>query len=173
MLDQKPKGFLCYVHINDEFDEGYITDFRGRLSGEVEAQMGKKFEIFQDPDKIHVGEPWKMRIENTLDMTMFFIPFITPHFFNSKWCCSEFKRFRKREKRLKRRDLIIPVYYINTSLIGDKTKKTTNTIAQEVAKRQYIDWRELRFEPIGSLTVKREIANIATQIRDRVQSLKK
>lgn len=41
-------GFMSYVRADDEHDAGYLTDFRERLSGEVRAQTGMRFDIFQD-----------------------------------------------------------------------------------------------------------------------------
>jgi len=108
---ESPAAFLSYVHFDDEHDNGRITEFRKHLSAEVRVQTGKDFPIFQDK-KIEWGENWKKRIQKSLTGSTFLIPVLTPNFFNSEACLEELEIFLKREKQLKRGDLILPVYYI-------------------------------------------------------------
>jgi cobaltochelatase CobT len=98
-LPHKPAAFFSYVHFDDETDGGRLTEFRKRLSAEVRVQTGEEFPIFQDKD-LKWGENWKKRIDESLDSTTFFIPVITPSFFNSQPCLDELERFLEREKKL-------------------------------------------------------------------------
>ena len=47
-MSQTPIAFLSYVNLNDQHDYGDLTQFRERLSGEVQMQTGEAFDIFQD-----------------------------------------------------------------------------------------------------------------------------
>jgi hypothetical protein len=66
-----PAAFLSYARFDDRHEKGRITRFRERLSGEVRMQLGGEFEIFQDHTDIAWGEPWKQRIDQSLDAVTF------------------------------------------------------------------------------------------------------
>jgi TIR domain-containing protein len=103
-----PAAFLSYAHLDDPHEGGRPTELRRRLSGEVSIQTGEEFDIFQDRNDIEWGEQWQQRIENSLDCTTLLIPILTPGFFKSPYCRSEFKRFLDRKQQLECSDLNEP-----------------------------------------------------------------
>jgi parallel beta-helix repeat protein len=169
MTGEKPIAFMSYSHFDDEHDGGALTTFCQRLSGEVHAQTGKDFPIFQDRKDIKWGQAWKVRVDESLDAATFLIPIITPNFFKSDYCRSELKQFLEREKNLGREDLILPVYYIETPLLEDSIRRKDDELAQIINERQYVDWRELRFEPFDSSETRKKMAALAVQIRDALE----
>jgi parallel beta-helix repeat protein len=169
MKNPKPVAFMSYVRFDDEYENGRLSQFRERLSGEVHAQTGEEFPIFQDRKDIEWGQNWKERVEDSIDQVTFLIPIITPSFFRSKACRDELERFLEREERLKRNDLILSVYYIDCPLLNDKSKCERDRLARVLAERQYADWRDLRFEPFTSPQVGKTLAQLAIQIRDALE----
>jgi F-box protein 11 len=163
-MSQHPIGFLSYVRDDDAHERGRLSEVAKRLSGEVRIQTGEKFEIFQDRNDIQWGQQWKERIEDSLDGVTFLIPIVTPGFFKSPACRAELERFLKREKTLKRNDLILPVYYVNCPILHDDEKRKSDPLAMIIAERQYADLRELRFEPITSPEVGKMLAKMGAQI---------
>ena len=155
---------MSYVRMDDAHENGRLSQFRERLSGEVRMQCGEEFEIFQDRNDIAWGQQWQQRIDGALDAVTFLISIITPAFFKSPACREEFERFLKREESLGRADLILPVYYVECPVLSNEAKRETDLIAKIIAARQYADWRELRFEPLTSSVVGRQLASIAKQI---------
>ncbi len=71
-------------------------------------QAGLAFPIFQNRNDIAWGDNWKARIEEGIDAVTSFTPIISPGFFQSSACRSEFERFRKREQAMGRDDLVLP-----------------------------------------------------------------
>lgn len=155
---------MSYVNDDDKYANGKITKFREHLSRAVKAHGGKPFEIFQDKEDIKWGQQWQERINDSLDATLFLIPIITPSFFNSKPCRDEFERFLKREGKLGRRDLILPVYYFDCPVLNDKEKLKQDSLAEIIAVRQREDWRELRFKPLSAVPVRKALTKMAEQI---------
>jgi F-box protein 11 len=174
MKNRKPAALMSYVHSDDKY--GHLTTFRERLSDEAQVQTGMEFLIFQDIKDIYWGEDWSHRIENSLlDEVTFLIPIITPSFFNSKPCRDELKRFVGREEKLRRNDLILPIYFVDTPLLNDVELRATDELAELIASRQWADWRDLRFEPFTNPQVGKSLAQLAVQLRDalaRVQRIK-
>ncbi len=163
-MSEHPVAFMSYVRFDDQHENGRLTEFAKRLSGEVRIQTGEKFHIFQDRNDIAWGQEWAQRLKESLGIVTFLIPIITPGFFKSVACRDELNRFLEREKKLQRSDLILPVYYVNCPLLGDAAKLKRDDLASVIAGRQYADWRELRFEPFTSPTVGKLIAQMASQI---------
>ncbi|HUY76182.1 MAG TPA: toll/interleukin-1 receptor domain-containing protein, partial [Ktedonobacterales bacterium] len=108
----QPAAFMSYAQFNDRHDDGFLTQLREKLSGEVQAQTGQPFHIFQDRKDIRWGQQWRERIEDSLDSATLLIPIITPSYLLSEPCRNEFQRFLQREAKLNRNDLILPIYYI-------------------------------------------------------------
>jgi F-box protein 11 len=160
---------MSYVRFDDKHEDGRLTDFRDRLSGEVRMQTGEDFPIFQDRNDIQWGQNWEERIEESIDEVTFLIPIITPNFFKSTACRAELERFLERERKLKRNDLVLPIYYVSSPVLDDETKRATDNLAQEISRHQYADWRELRFEPFTSPQVGKILAQLAVQIRDALE----
>jgi len=160
---------MSYVHFDDKREQGRLTQFREQLSDEVHFHTGEGFEIFQDRRDIKWGQQWRQRIGESLDASTFFIPIITPSFFKSEECRKELRAFLKHEKKLGRSDLILPVYYQDTPLLNDEERRKTDELAEEIAKRQWADWRELRFEPLTSPQVGKAFANLAAQICEALE----
>ena len=168
-MSEHPIGFMSYVRFDDEYENGRLTEFCNRLSGEVRIQTGEKFHIFQDRNDILWGQEWKHRLDESLEAVTFLIPIITPGFFKSQACRAELKHFIDREKKLGLNDLILPVYYVNCPILNDEKKREADPLARIIADRQYADWRELRFEPFTSPQVGKTLAKMATQIVEALE----
>jgi hypothetical protein len=119
MAERQPIAFLSYVRSDDDHDDGRITAFRKRLEGEVRMQTGKPFAIFQDRNDIAWGQHWEDRINSSLLDVTFLIPVLTPSFFQSPACRSEFQTFSLKEKMLGANRLILPLYYVVCDHLGE------------------------------------------------------
>jgi F-box protein 11 len=166
---KQPIAFMSYVRFNDQHDEGRLTQFRNRLSAEVEAQTAEQFPIFQDRSDIYWGQAWRDRIESSINSVAFLIPIITPSFFKSLPCRAEVEGFMAREQKLAQTDLVLPVYYIDCPFFNDPARREHDPVAGWLSKYQYTDWRDLRFESPTSTVVSRRLAELAVQIRDRLE----
>ncbi len=167
-MDRTPGAFMSYAHVDD--DDGRLTEFRNKLSAQTRKVVGEEFPIFQDHEDIKWGQEWEARIDESLAEVTFFIPIITPSFFRSKFCRDELTRFLEREERLGLK-LILPVYYIETPLIRDESRRSSDELAQKIASRQYADCRDLFIEDLDSPRIRRLMFDLATQICDTLEGL--
>lgn len=162
MKKRKPVAFMSYVHSDNKYKR--LTKFHKHLSDELEAQSGEEFPIFMDRKDIKWGQNWRERIEEALDAVTFFIPIITPKFFNSIECREELEQFLKREKKLRRKNFIFPVYYIDCRQLNDKEEQKNDKLAQEIANRQFLDWRDFRLKSITLVKCQEKLAEFASQL---------
>jgi parallel beta-helix repeat protein len=161
-----PAAFMSYVRFDDAHEDGQLSAFRERLAGEIRIQTGREFPIFQDRNDIAWGQNWRQRIEETLDEVTLLLVIVTPGLFQSPACRDEVARFRERERKLGRGDLILPVYYVGARELDDPDQRKADELATLLWSRQYADWRELRFEPLTSPVVRKALAALATRMRD-------
>jgi hypothetical protein len=138
---------MSYVRSDDEHDGGKITRFRMRLEGEVKMQTGRPFSIFQDRNDIQWGQQWEQRIAQSIADVTFLIPIVTPSFFESPACRSEFNAFLLREKTLGIARLILPVIYLGCDQL-DQSYTLSDPIAEILKTRNWTDWRPLRFKKL-------------------------
>ena len=157
---------MSYVRFDDAHEDGQLSAFRERLAGEVRIQTGREFPIFQDRNDIGWGQNWRQRIEETLDEVTLLLVIVTPGLFHSSACRGEVARFRERERKLGRADLILPVYYVSAREMDDPDLRKSDDLASLLWERQYADWRELRFEPPTSPVLRKAIAALASRMRD-------
>lgn len=163
-MPRPPAAFLSYVREDDENAGGGITDLRKRLEAEIRLVTGLDFTIFHDR-QIGWGEAWEERIDQALDASTFFIPILTPRFVTSPYCRDELSKFLGREEQLRRSDLILPIYYSDEPVINDPALRAADPLAAELARRQLVDWRDLRFQEQSSLEIKKLLASMAQQVR--------
>jgi len=164
MAAKPPDAFLSYTHFDDQYHGGAIGKFCDRLSMAVQAVTAKPFEIFRDVDGIELGENWRGRLNIALGEARFFIPILTPNYFESKACRDELARFLEFEKQSGRNDLILPIYYLDCRHLEDPELRATDPLAAAIHERQHHDWRKLRNKPFGSSAVRTELERLAHRI---------
>ena len=173
MSNGPQEAFLSYAREDDDHTDGWITRFRMQIEKAVSLERGRRFDVFQDTENISWGQDWQYKIDNALANSSILIPIVTPRFFESQQCKSEIRKFLNREVQLGRADLVLPVYLINTTWLNNHQESDfRDEVADVLAQRQLSDWRELRFAPAKSASVRRAIATLARSIVATVGSIK-
>jgi TIR domain len=164
VTSKPPDAFLSYTRFDDRRERGKISQFRQELEDEVRAVTGEAFKIFQDSDDIDVGERWSDKLDQILDMARFFIPILTPSYFNSPACRDELAKFLEAEERAGRRDLILPIYYIQCAVLENQELRKTDNLATIIYQRQRWDWRDLRHSDFRPRKVRLQLQRLAEAI---------
>lgn len=162
-------GFFSYSRDDDADSHGALSDLRSRIQGELRGQLGrtaKTFRLWQDKEAIPSGALWESEIHHSVAQSVFFIPIITPTVVASPYCRFELDAFLAREAALGRSDLVFPLLYITVPPLEDGVRREKDPVLSLIAKRQYVDWRELRHLDGNTTEVKRAIERFCTHIRD-------
>jgi formylglycine-generating enzyme required for sulfatase activity len=162
MAAKPPDAFLSYTRFDDR--RGDISAFREHLEDAVREVTGESFEIFQDVEGIGIGEHWPDKLDEMLDEARFFIPILTPSYFNSAACRDELEKFLRAEKRAGRRDLVLPIYYIRCPVLEDKELREADDLASAIHQRQRREWRDLRHNSFRHRNVRLRIDALAQEI---------
>ena len=82
----------------------------------------------------------------SIDHSVVLFPVVTPLYFSSASCREEILAFEKRQTKVERDDLILPIYYLFSEMMDDLDGVSTDeTKVAELLKRiQFEDWRAFR-----------------------------
>lgn len=154
-------GFWSYVHEDDDSVGGGIVNLARRLIGEFELLGAEPLRLFKDRD-IQWGEAWKERIDKELQETTFFIPIITPRYFQSEECRRELVEFKTAAARFKVSQLLLPIYYVTVPEMEEREPQ--DELMAYVKKAQREDMRETRLAEEMDATYRRLVNRLATRL---------
>jgi hypothetical protein len=159
-------GFFSYSRDDDQDSNNALSAIRALIQNELRARLGRSrqsLRLWQDQEAVAPGSMWESQINAAVQQSVFFIPIITPRVINSKYCGIEFKRFLDRERELGRDDLVFPILYIDVDELQDENQWRGHPLLEVIGQRQYVDWREYRYE-LDSPTLRRAAANLCAKI---------
>ncbi len=156
-------AFLSYARINDR--DGRLSWLKESLERAVQEWTGDHtFRIFQDVRDVRWGQQGSNTILEALGEVFVIIPIMTPSYFKSEWCRREYEQFVERESYLRRKDLILPIYWLTCDL-QNESARLGNPWAQGLWNHQWKDWRPLRTAQLGSPETLRFVEDLAEQIK--------
>jgi formylglycine-generating enzyme required for sulfatase activity len=164
MAAKPPDAFLSYTRFDDEYHGGAISAFREQLSMAVRAVTARPFEIFQDVDGIGLGEKWRKRLNIALGEVRFFIPILTPSYFESRACRDELQTVLEFEAEGGRDDLILPIYWLRCRVLEEANLRARDPLAESLNDRQRSNWLKLRHKPFNDPDVREALEALAEQI---------
>ncbi|MEW1546153.1 toll/interleukin-1 receptor domain-containing protein [Streptomyces tsukubensis] len=171
MTNVQPAGFWSYTHRDDQLDSGRIVRLSERIANEFEIITGEPLEIFMDKRSIEWGDAWRMRLDSALTGTTFLIPVITPNFLKSQECRREVIKFSGRAASLGLDELLLPIHYVNVpQLTYGSDDHPSDEVVQLIARRQWVDWRELRLEDEASPVYRQAVHRLALKISEVLES---
>lgn len=165
MPEEAAQAFLSYAHADDEYLEGGIIWLREELQRAMRVCTGKPFQIFMDKDGIKWGQHFPSRLDEALEGARFLIPIMSQCYFTSDYCRKEAEFFLDLESKAGRHDLILPIYLIDADVLEDLTLRKTDKLAEELAQRQYADWRDHALKLRKSPVTKRSVLDLAKQMK--------
>jgi hypothetical protein len=166
MASKPPDAFLSYTRFDDEYHGGAISAFREQLSMAVRAVTAKPFEVFQDVGGIGLGENWPKRLNIVLGEARFFIPILTPSYFESNACRAELQTFLEFENESGRDDLILPIYWLRCRVLEDPNLRTRDALAEIIHDRQRWPWQKFRNKPYSDPEVRAALEELAERIEE-------
>lgn len=156
-------GFWSYVHDDNTASFDKIVELGRDLQRVYQMISGTSVSLFIDRDSLEWGDAWKSVIKSNLGTVAFFIPVITPAFFQSPVCRSEFEAFAQRTEAEGLRGLLLPILWISVEGLEDEA--TEDKLMRTIQDRQWEDWRDLRHEPRGSELYSRTLEKMAHRIK--------
>lgn len=150
-------GFWSYARRDDEAERGRISQLSRDIAEQYSMHTGESVDIWLDLDRLRWGDRWRDGIQDALRRVRFFIPVITPRYFQRVACRQELTFFT-RATRSKYRGAVLPVYYED---LPEPHPDFPDPARELIDRYQRSDWRELRFTDPDSAAYRKEVRRMA------------
>lgn len=138
------KGFWSYVHADDDAHYGAVSRLADHLAAQYKSETGgRDLELFRDSAELKWGDNWRQKIKEAIAESAYFIPIVTPSYFESEECRKELLEFAAEAKAKQRPELVMPIYFMAVKKIEEKDD--SDPLVPLIVARQWEDWRNLRF----------------------------
>lgn len=155
-------GFWSYAHADDDADFGGITNLGRDIVAQYEMLTGEPIELFLDRDSLEWGDAWTSKVDGSLASVAFFIPVMTPRFFQSTECRRELRFFVTQANKLSLNELIMPLLYVDFP--GHHEEDPTDELIALVKKYQWEFWTDLRLVERGSGEYRKAVVALAKRL---------
>lgn len=160
-------GFFSYAHADDV--QGKLKTIRDSLCEEYAALTGDSLNLFFDRKGLGWGDKWEEALESGIDQAFFFIPVLSPRYFQSVFCQKELRQFLARVRGDSVRErLVLPILYID---IRPSFVNIDSEMREEILSYQYEDWTKLRFVSPESEEYQKAINRMVTRIISENETL--
>ncbi|GGS25340.1 toll/interleukin-1 receptor domain-containing protein [Actinokineospora fastidiosa] len=134
------RAFWSYRIDDDRHDRGMLTTLAQAVRDEFAMIAGAELELFIDTD-LAWGDDWRDRIEAAVASAAFFIPVLTPRYFQSTFCREEFLAFVSKAKRIGLADRVLSLLYVP---VPDLSCDAPDALMALAARYQHQDITALR-----------------------------
>ncbi|HYS37499.1 MAG TPA: hypothetical protein VEO01_17935 [Pseudonocardiaceae bacterium] len=147
-------GFWSYAKADNEYEGNRIVRLAELVRNEYSLITGQDLELFTDrswpEDGHHDGA--------------FFVPIITPRYFNQPECRQELLDFAARVRKQGAAQLMIPIVYTYTPALADP--RTQDEAVALVRRMRYEKWHDLRTDDETSPAHRRAVSRLATRLAE-------
>jgi TIR domain-containing protein len=157
-------AFFSYARHDDGATNGLLSRIRLKFETEVRAFAGDdELEIFQDTDDIEPGDIWEQKLRDAIDESAFFIPVLTPYYFNRPACRRELEAWLTNYRTPNLRRRILPMDFVPlTRRSGNGSPK--DPLRVELDKLQHVNISKFRGYASVRGHLAAEISRLAQQI---------
>ncbi len=157
----RPSGFVSYVHQDNDKSGGKLLRLVDQIEDEFSLITGEDLALFIDRRSIEWGEEWRQRIESALQDTTFFIPIVTPKFFQSTECRSELMKFAGFARSMGAEELLLPIIFVG---VDDLNEDSPDEAKALIARTHYVNWSQLRLVDDKSAEYQQAVNDLATRL---------
>lgn len=166
-----PGGFWSYVRADDDADGGRILALARDVVAEYEMLAGETIDLFLDRDSIDWGDNWTKKVDAGLLSALFFIPVLTPRYFQSSECRRELRKFADQATQLGVKQLLLPLLYVDIEQI--RSEAPADNLMGLVRGFNWEDWTELRYEERSSRGYRSAVSRLARRLVEANRSVER
>lgn len=160
-------GFLSHATADDDDTNRSISALRGVIERRVHLHGGTGFVLLQDRVSIWWGDLWEETPEGAPGDAVFFLPVLTPQFFDGEWCRRETEAFLARVERGAKTQ-ILPVYLVRDPRFETPGTRKRHALRQRLSEYPCFDLRAYLVEGWAAPGALREIDRMARAIAEQV-----
>lgn len=152
-------GFFSYAHADNAHE--FLSHLKEDLCTEFNILSGSTLDLYIDRESIAWGDNWRKSITSGINDASFFIPVLSPNYFNSGSCRTELTQYMGKTKELGVKDLLLPLLLVD---IKSEPLGLDTALVSSVLEYQYLDISGLRFLDRGSGKYIQAVNNAARKL---------
>jgi hypothetical protein len=161
-MDFSPTGFWSYAHSDDENSGGHVLRLARQLSAEFRLLTGAELTLFVDREGLAWGDEWRKKIDTSIHGTTFFIPIITPTYFQREECRRELLLFHRKASASNLGELLLPIIFAPINF----DENSEDEVLAIVSRLQGEPFADRRLDDENSSVYKRAINKLATRLKE-------
>jgi hypothetical protein len=156
-----PTGFWSYAHSDDENSDGHVLRLARQLAAEFQLLAGTPLTLFVDRESLEWGDEWRAKVDTSIHGTTFFIPIITPTYFQREECRRELLLFHQKSSASNLGELLLPIIFAPIQF----DEQSDDEVLAIVSRRQGEPFWEMRLEDERSSAYKKSIHKLASRLQ--------
>lgn len=162
-----PTGFWSYAHADDENSGGQVLRLARHLAAEFRLLTGTDLTLFVDRESLEWGDEWRKKVDTSIHGTTFFIPIITPTYFQREECRRELLLFHQKSSASDLQELLLPIIFAPINF----DEESDDEVLAIVSKRQGEPFFDIRLEDENSSVYRKAIHKLATRLKTVSESV--
>jgi hypothetical protein len=162
-----PSGFWSYAHADDQNTDGHVLRLASRLAAEFRLLSGTELQLFVDRRSLEWGGEWRKKVNTSIHGTTFFIPIITPTYFQREECRRELLLFWQKSSASNLGELLLPIIFADIQY----DENSDDEVLAIVSRKQGEPFWEVRLEDEHSSIYKKSINKLALRLKDISESV--
>ncbi|HEY3611371.1 MAG TPA: hypothetical protein VGL06_28015 [Pseudonocardiaceae bacterium] len=146
-------GFWSYAEADNEYERNRIVRLAELVRSEYSLITGEDLGLCTDRAAGRQQEDGA-----------FFVPIITPRYFNQPECRAELLDFTRKARLLGAAQLIVPIVYTHTPALADP--RTPDEAVALVRRMRHEKWHDLRTDDETSAAHRRAVARLAARLAE-------
>jgi TIR domain/HEAT repeats/NB-ARC domain/PBS lyase HEAT-like repeat len=163
--------FFSYSHADDE--DGWVSALVSNIQAEHARYSPQPLGIFFDRSSIRTMDDWEHYILGGLRSSKTMIALLSPAYFASAFCRTEWKTFLEHElDRANAAETVAPVYLADVPAFDHETEAGDTDWIADLRRRQYSDfrqWRSLGLAAFGNPECQRRIAALEQDLAPKIE----
>ncbi|OMC42595.1 hypothetical protein A5742_30350 [Mycolicibacterium fortuitum] len=156
-----PTGFWSYAHADDENSGGQVLRLARHLAAEFRLLTGTDLTLFVDRESLEWGDEWRKKVDTSIHGTTFFIPIVTPTYFQRDECRRELLLFHRKSSASDLQELLLPIIFAPINF----DEESDDEVLAIVSKRQGEPFWDIRLEDETSSVYRKAIHKLAARLK--------
>lgn len=160
-------AFWSYAHADDDNSGGHVLRLARQLAAEYRLLTGTDLNLFVDREGLEWGDEWRSKIDTSIHGTTFFIPIITPTYFQREECRRELLLFHKKAAASGLGELLLPIIFAPIRF----DENSEDEVLALVSRLQGEPFSDKRLEDEASSAYRQAINKLASRLQTVSESI--
>ncbi|WP_197522972.1 toll/interleukin-1 receptor domain-containing protein [Actinokineospora pegani] len=154
-------AFWSYSRHDDEAEGRRIHQLALDIGEQLHLITGDRLSAWVDLDDLEWGTPWRETVDDAVTAVDFFVPIVTPRYFQRLECRRELNLFVRGRRQVSGSARLLPILYQD---LRDDPLTAADPAVADIRSMQYRDWTKVKHLERDSQPYRQGTHGIATKL---------